>query len=127
MPADYILPGTVVLLKLFFRLFVGHSASRIEIAKAALAFPIDLAFLAISFSAVFLGYMQSRAVSPLSTGATLGIFVLYILAGGTVALFVKKADGAFVMDRHLIMIAWNIPAYFISTLAIFFSIWAKGG
>ena len=96
------------------------------IYKAALSFPIDLAFLAISFSAVFLGYLQSQTTNPLSTGATLGIFVLYIVVGGVVTLLVKKSDGAFVLDRHIVCIAWLAPAYLISTFAIFVSIWAKG-
>lgn len=127
MLADYLLPATVILLKLFFRLFIGHSANKVDLAKVALAFPIDLAFLSISFSAVFLGYMQSRVSNPLSTKSVLGIFLLYVLAAGIVALFVKKSDGAFILDKHLVSVAWTVPAYFISILAIIFSIGTLGG
>jgi hypothetical protein len=127
MLADYILPATVVLLKLFFRLYAGHSANKVDFAKVALAFPIDLAFLAISFSAIFLGFMQSRLPDPLSTRAVLGIFLLYVLAAGCVTVLVRKSDGAFVVDRHWASIAWTLPAYFISLVTIFLSILPWGG
>jgi hypothetical protein len=125
--ADCILPATVVLLKLFLRLYAGQSANKVDFAKVALTFPMDLAFLAISFSAIFLGFMQTRITQPLPTRAVLGIFLLYVLAAGLVTVLVKKSDGAFVVDRHWVSVAWTLPAYLISLLAIFLSILPWGG
>lgn len=123
MSLEHLLPGTVIALKLFFRLFVGQTVNRVEAARVVLAFPIDLAFLAVSFAAVFLGHLQVKTQNPLSTSSVLGLFLLYVIVAGCVTLFSKKSDCAFILDDHLITVVWMIPAYFLSLAAVVLSLW----
>jgi hypothetical protein len=122
MLVDYTFPATVALLKFLFRLFINQAVTRVDVARALLAFPIDLAFLGLSFSSVFLGYMQSRISEPLSLKAALDLFLIYIVGAAFVTVFSKLSDSAFIVDRHWSCVGWTIPAYFLSIVAVFFSL-----
>jgi hypothetical protein len=56
---DLAFPGTVMVLKLLFKLFIEQQVKAVDIAKAILAFPIDIAFLSFSFGAAII-YAKAR-------------------------------------------------------------------
>jgi hypothetical protein len=51
MVSDYLFPAVVILLKFVYKLAIGRSVSGVDFFRALLNFPIDLAFLALSFAA----------------------------------------------------------------------------
>jgi hypothetical protein len=64
MSADYVLPGSVLLLKLMFRLLVDQKPSVIDSIKAVIAFPVDMTFLLFSFGAATLAHDQYIQKNP---------------------------------------------------------------
>jgi hypothetical protein len=128
MIADYVLPGSVIALKFLFRLFIGQQVTKTEVFKAILSFPVDLAFLAVSFSAIILPGMQTRPTNPLSTKDVMYLFVVYIVIAFVVTAFSRHSDNAFVKapDKPKSAILWATPAYFLSILVIVLSLRAIG-
>jgi len=51
---DMAFPGSVMLLKLFFKILIEQEAKLVDFFNAFLNFPIDIAFLSFSFSAALL-------------------------------------------------------------------------
>jgi len=125
MVADYALPGSVIALKFLFRLSIGQQVTRVELFKAMLSFPIDLAFLAISFSAIILPYMQARPENPLSTRDVMFWFLTYIVTAFVVTILTRHSDKAFAeakKENILPAVLWAMPAYFLSILIIVLSL-----
>ena len=90
-----------------------------------LSFPIDLAFLAISFSAIILPYMQARPENPLSTRDVMFWFLTYIVIAFVVTIFTRHSDKAFAeakKENILPAVLWAMPAYFLSILIIVLSL-----
>jgi hypothetical protein len=123
---DYALPGSVIALKFLFRLSVGQEVKKVDLFKAILNFPVDLAFLAVSFAAIILPYMQSRPVNPISTKEVMLWFALYIVAAFVVTIFTKSSDKAFVLEKNGVAFLFSLPAYFLSILVITLSLKAIG-
>jgi small-conductance mechanosensitive channel len=90
--------------------------------KAILNFPVDLAFLAISFSAIILPYMQARLQNPISTKDVMFWFVLYVVAALVVTVLSRHSDKAFVADKNKNAFFLVIPAYFVSIFVIVLSL-----
>jgi nitric oxide reductase large subunit len=105
MVADYALPGSVIALKFLFRLSIGQQVTRVELFKAMLAFPVDLAFLAISFAAIILPYMQARPENPLSTKDVMFWFLTYIVAAFVVTILTRHSDKAFAAKEENVLLA----------------------
>lgn len=55
---EYVFPGTVVLLKLAFRVAVGRSFAWLHVGRSLLAFPVDLSFLGLSFAAISMSQVK---------------------------------------------------------------------
>jgi hypothetical protein len=126
MIVDYTLPGSVVALKFLFKLYIAQNVNKVDFFRAILNFPIDLAFLAISFAALVLPYMQVRQANPLSTKEVLFWFVAYVFSAFVVTLLTKKSDHAFVLDKLKSSVAHMLLAYFISIFVIVASLFSIG-
>jgi uncharacterized membrane protein (DUF106 family) len=119
---EYVLPASVVILKLLFRLAVGEEISRVSIFRAVLNFPIDLVFLGISFSVIILSYLQLDTVHPWSTKDVLSCFAILIVAAVIVTACSKSSDKLFIDEKDLPAIALFMAAYLISLAAVIFPI-----
>ena len=111
-----------MILKFLFRLSIEQSSTKVDLFKAVLNFPIDLAFLAISFAAIILTQMQSRSANPLATKEVLLWFVGYVVAAFVATLFARKSDQAFEADENIAAFLFVMPAYFIMLAVIVFSL-----
>lgn len=118
---EYFFPGTVVLLKFVLRLVVNQAASKVDFFRALLSFPIDLVFLALSFSAIMLARTQTGPIH-IDTKTQLSVFIAFIVAAVIVTTFSKVSDHKFNVDKSLTCIGWMLPAYLVSIYSLYISI-----
>jgi hypothetical protein len=115
---DIAFPGTVLLLKLVFKTVIEQQMKPVDVAKAMLAFPIDIAFLAFSFGAAIL---YSRPPAQIANGTLRDMFIAIvaaiILLASTTA-FSKKSGEAFTRERFVMTFVHIIPAYALSLLTL---------
>lgn len=112
--ADYAFPSTVVLLKFILKLALEDRVNKVDTAKALLGFPIDLAYLAISFLAVILSHVQANGEHHASVRLALAIFVAYVAGAALVTIFSKKSERAFIEEKNLKSFGLIVPAYLIA-------------
>lgn len=121
MIADYLLPGSVLVLKLMFKLFADQSPRLVDLFKALITFPIDMTFLAFSFGAATLAHADGGPPNVKT--------VIALVLGGVICAFLttklcRLADGAFDRNRlwqsgFLAVIGYVIAAAVVySSLAV---------
>jgi len=123
MLVDSLLPGTVLALKLLFKLTMEQQFSRLEFMKALLNFPVDIAFLSFSFGAAVLLKSQGQGVTPSLVGVIAFPIICTTLAGVVVVLC-RKSDRAFVAERNLLAILFATIGYAVSLAVTFFALHA---
>jgi hypothetical protein len=111
-------PGTVMLLKLLFKLTIEQEIGAVDVAKALLAFPVDIAFLSFSFGAALL---YARPVSELHDSTLRQMFVALVIAIVLLVcttLFSKKSDKAFTREQFIRTSIHILIAYLFSIAAL---------
>jgi hypothetical protein len=114
-----VFPGTVLLLKLAFKLTIEQELDAVDVAKALLSFPVDIAFLSFSFGAALL---YAKPVSEMHDGTVRNMFVALILAVILLVcttVFSKKSDKAFTLERFWKSGFLVFVSYVFSFLALF--------
>lgn len=97
---DLALPGSVLLLKAISKLFIEQEVRAVDLFRAALSFPTDIAFLSFSFGAAVL-----YGLDPSGQARVGGqMLVLFAVLCTTILLLVtaltKKSDRSFTADRN---------------------------
>jgi hypothetical protein len=119
MSGEYIFPGTIVLLKFVLRLGLNRNVTGVDFFRAVLSLPTDIAFLALSFSAIILTYLQTRAPVRLDTKSSLALFAILLLVTVIVTMFAKKSDDNFVLEKPVACVCWMVPAYLLSLYSLY--------
>jgi hypothetical protein len=91
----------------------------VDVAKAILAFPIDIAFLSFSFGAAALLY--ARPPGTIRDGTIREMFTALVAAVVLIAIttaFSKKSDNAFTIDRFKMMFLHVLVAYILSLVTL---------
>ncbi|MCA6120346.1 hypothetical protein J6500_00280 [Bradyrhizobium sp. WSM 1704] len=107
-----------MVLKLLFKLFIEQQVKPVDVAKAILAFPIDIAFLSFSFGAAIL---YAKPPSTIHTGTVREMFVVLLLSIMVLMLctvLAKKSDMAFTLNKFAMMFLLVILAYVVSIVAV---------
>lgn len=114
----------MALLKALLRSGVGTDAKAISFAKALIAFPVDVIFLAFSFGAVTLAAAppewRENNYATFAVPFYLGCFTLSVL----VMILTTKSQSKFEISADDKNQAWILPtasSYGISALAVMFS------
>jgi hypothetical protein len=115
---DIAFPGTVMLLKLVFKITIEQQIKPVDVAKAVLAFPIDIAFLAFSFGAALLyarplGVMHTNGIRQMFVALVVAIILLVITT-----VFSKKSDNAFTLEKFKMTFLHVLVAYVLSFVAV---------
>lgn len=99
--ATYLFPCSIIVLKLLLKLFVGQDANRVDVYKALLAFPIDAAFLSVSYaSAILLAITNAQPNSmPVVTSWAIFSFGMCMLI--PVIALCRKSEKAFITDKKV--------------------------
>lgn len=122
MIADIMFPGSVVVLKAIFKVSVERVSTRVDYFKAALSFPVDIIFMSFSFVMSAFTFMQTRQNSPASTKEVLASFTIFIIASLLVTILCRKSDLAFDQDQNKLVLFFAIISWFLSMLALGFSL-----
>lgn len=121
MVGEYVLPGSLVLLKLGMRLFLDQEVTRVDATKAAMAFPVDLAFLAFTFGAAGMVAAAQQAADPIDMKSAAAFMVSCALLGGAVIVLCKRSDKAFMREKN---VAAGVLTGLSYTASAFVVIWA---
>jgi len=108
------------------KLFVDQQVRGIDLLRAFLMFPIDLAFLALSFGVAVFSYVQTKNNTAVNSEGLLVIFVVFVIANLIVIAVAKKSDKAFVEERKGWMVALVVPGYVISLSIMAACFWYMG-
>ena len=120
MSAEYLLPGSVLLLKFLFRLLVDQSPRLVDFFKALIAFPVDMTFLAFSFGAATLVHASAGKESNVRMIIT---FVVGAVIAALVTTKLSRASDA-ALDRSRVVAASSITAlgYAAALTVLYFSL-----
>jgi hypothetical protein len=120
--AELAFPGTIMLLKFVSKIVIEQEVRVVDFFKALLSFPIDIAFLSLSFgSAVLLSIL---AKSPVET---VGKEILAIVIGCLIfslitIMFCKESDRAFTNERNIATVVFAFLGYLLSSLVLLGSV-----
>jgi hypothetical protein len=96
-------PGSVMLLKLVFKITIEQQLKPVDVAKAILAFPIDIAFLSFSFGAAIL-YARPIATMRQDTPRDMAMMIVVAVALLVITTtFAKKSDASFTLSHFGMM------------------------
>ncbi|WP_175907997.1 hypothetical protein [Burkholderia seminalis] len=121
----YLFALVLVILKLGLKVGAGRSMTRIDMVRAILTFPLDLAFLGLSFGIVYIMSMQTKHQPAATTEEVLLVFSLYITFGIFVALICRKSDMLFNKDENGWPMLWAGLNYVLTIFALLFSIYIQ--
>ena len=107
-------PGSVMILKLIFKLLIENKLKAVDLAKAILAFPIDIAFLSFSFGA---GLLYMRPLGTLSQDdpqKMSAIIVITIILLAITTFLSRKSDNSFTLSKFGTSFFYVLLAYALS-------------
>lgn len=120
--AELAFPGTIMLLKFVSKILIEQEVRAVDFFKALLSFPIDIAFLSLSFgSAVLLSILGKSPVE--AVGKTILSFVLACLIFSLITImFCRKSDRAFTNERNIATVVFAFLGYLLSALVLLGSV-----
>lgn len=113
---DVAFPGTVMVLKLFFKICVEQQVKYVDVAKALLAFPVDIAFLSLSFGSAVLYAREPAGFQPETVRSMFTILLIALVLIFVVTVVTKKSDRAFTSDSYILTFVLFAAAYSLSAL-----------
>lgn len=119
---EYIFPGSVLFLKLVFRIFVDQKFKWGIAVKSLYIFPLDLAFLSLSFGAVAMSHATLTAgekgnIKTVIASTVICVILLLIITP------IARAAGDAVDDSRWWPAAWLcMSGYFLSFIILFGSL-----
>lgn len=96
---DYALPGSIILLKLMLRLGTDQETNGADTLKAVLVFPVDIAFLSLSYGSAILYASQGALTGQMPVKAVLSIAFLAVFLLMPVIIISKKSERALVLAK----------------------------
>jgi hypothetical protein len=104
MVTDLTFPGSVMLLKLVFKTTIEQEVKYVDVFKAFLNFPIDIAFLSFSFGSAVLYGLPLTSMRADTVKTILTFVIACIVVSGIITLLCKKSDKAFTKDKNV----WSV-------------------
>jgi hypothetical protein len=101
------------------KLYIHQDVKGVELARALLMFPIDMAFLALSFGVGIFTYLQAQNNKIANTGNIIGILILYLSAIIIIIILSKRSDRAFVDSQNWRVVIFTIMSYFMSLFSMY--------
>ena len=99
--ANYLFPGTIILLKFMLKLFVEQETNKVDLYKALLAFPVDAAFLSVSFASAVLVTITKANPNVIPLYESWGIFAFGLCILIPVIVLCRKSERAFIKEKHV--------------------------
>jgi hypothetical protein len=119
---EFVLPAALLILKFCMKLWIDKSANWVDFLRALLAFPIDVAFLALSFGSALIYGLPAGVLNSGSLKKILTYVVLAVTVCAAVTFCCRQADDAFVNKRHFKMLVCGSAALFCSVVTLLYSL-----
>lgn len=126
MPVDYFFPGTVLLLKLGFKIFVDQRFKWLTAARSLCVFSADLAFLCLSFGAITLSQAQKSSEHSAEAKLVMGLFALSVIALFGVTAVSRAINDAFDDEKYWLVIGLSAFGYMIALGVLWASVGISG-
>lgn len=96
---DYLLPGSVIMLKFGLRMTTDQETNGVDTLKAIMVFPVDIAFLSLSYGSAILYSGQIQSASPAPVKAILSAAFIAVALLLPVIVVAKKSERALVLSK----------------------------
>lgn len=122
MISSYAFPGCILVLKLFFKVFVDQKPKWIDGFRAALAFPVDVTFLAFSYGAATLTFVTAdKSVQP--DWKMVAILTLTVIIGAFIATKLSRhSDASLDQANYFQLITCSVLSYLCAGFILYWSI-----
>lgn len=111
---DYLLPGSVIMLKFGLRMTTDQETNGADTLKAILIFPVDIAFLSLSYGSAILYSAQNAPTSALPVKGVLTIAFVAIALLLPVIVVSKKSERALILAKTKKATALSALGYFMA-------------
>jgi hypothetical protein len=122
MSAEYLLPGSVLLLKLAFKLFVDQTPKLVDTFKALIAFPIDMTFLAFSFGSASLVQAQIGKAGSSDVKMIISLAVFGVLFAFVTTKIARWSDSALDQNKLIVSGLLALVGYFFAVFVVYWSL-----
>jgi len=96
---DFALPGVIILLKFGLKIATDQETNGADTLKAILVFPVDIAFLSLSYGSAVLYTAHGTGGLTVPIKATITIIFMAITLLIPVIILTKKSERAFVLSK----------------------------
>lgn len=114
MLSDYLLPGSIIILKFGLRMTTESETNSVDTLRALTLFPIDVAFLSLSYGSAILYTRSGIEASPSTVKAILTTAFLAIALLLPVIVIAKKAERALVLSKFRRSFALSVIGYILA-------------
>lgn len=118
MIGEFVLPSSLIIMKFGLRLFLDQEVKTVDLMRAFIMFPVDLAFLAFSFAAASMLAAAHYASGSIDLKTMLAFMFACVALSFIVIVCCKKSDRAFVIEKNGIAIAFLAPAYVLAITTV---------
>jgi hypothetical protein len=96
---DYMLPGSIIMLKFGLRMTTDQETNGVDTLKAIMVFPVDIAFLSLSYGSAILysGQMHSTAPTPVKAILSAAFIAVALLI--PVIVVARKSERALILSK----------------------------
>jgi len=111
---DFALPGVIIFLKFGLKMTTDQETNGADTLKAILVFPVDIAFLSLSYGSAVLYTAQDTGGSTAPVKAILTIAFMAIALLIPVIILAKKSERAFVLSKTKLAGWLSVFGYFLA-------------
>lgn len=116
---EYALPGSVLLIKLAYRLAVDQRPGVYDLARAAILFPLDIAFLSLSFGAASIVHANHGGAEVSIHVQFFASVILAFVAGLVgVTVLTKRAEDQFEKVHYIATSILTSVGYITATFLL---------
>ena len=119
---DFALPGSIIVLKFGLKMTTDQETNGADTLKALLAFPVDIAFLSLSYGSAVLYTAQNASNEPASVKAILTVAFVAIALLLIVLVLSKKSERALVLAQTKLAGWLSVGGYFLALMITALSI-----
>lgn len=120
---DYAFPASIILLKFIFKTVIGQTITRYELAKTAMVFPVDIAFLGFSFGSAVLYSNQNQGSVSSFAKLVLMFAILCIAGAAAIMAMCKKSDEYFTKGLRTKAFWTSVSCYAASVTCVVISMY----
>ena len=113
---DFALPGSIIMLKFGLKMTTDQETNGADTLKALLIFPVDIAFLSLSYGSAVLYTAQNASDEAAPVKAILTVAFIAIALLLPVIVLTKKSERALVLSKTKLAGWLSVLGYFLALI-----------